>query len=505
MTSASHLALVALALAGTAAAADWPQWGGGELRNMASTEKGVPDYFDPGKAKANSEEIDLATTKNVKWVAKLGSQTYGNPVIVGGRVLIGTNNESPRDPAHKGDRGNLMSFDEKTGEFQWQLVVTKLESGKVNYWEFLGLTSSPTVVGNRVYVVTNRCEVLCLDVNGMANGNDGPYTDEGQYLAGVNKPKLTPGPKDADIIWRYDMIDQLGVFPHNASNCSVIVHGGLVYVCTSNGQDWTHVNIPSPNSPSMIALDATTGELRGEDDAGIGPRILHGQWSSPSLAPVLGKPQLFYGGGDGVVYAFDPKPVKDGETDWLKKVWWFDCNPAERKQVKYPGAKGPNEIIATPVLYKDRIYIATGQDPEHGEGLGILHCIDATKTGDRTKAGALWSYPGIARSMSTVAIADGLLVIGDFSGFVHCLDVETGKLHWTHDTKAHIWGSAFYADGKFLIGDESGNLIVFAASKELKIINTINLGAPIYSTPVVANGVLYVGSQTHLYAVQAGK
>src|ERR1051326_455804 len=89
-------------------AADWPMWGGGPSRNMVSSEKNLPDTFDPGKYKQNSEEIDLATTKNVKWIAKLGSQAYGNVTVAGGKVFIGTNNENPRDSQHKGDRSILM-------------------------------------------------------------------------------------------------------------------------------------------------------------------------------------------------------------------------------------------------------------------------------------------------------------------------------------------------------------------------------------------------------------
>ena len=84
---------------------------------------------------------------------------------------------------HQGDRSILLCFDEKTGEFLWQLVVPKLASGKVNDWESLGLLSSPTVEGDRVYLVTSRCEVICLDVNGMANGNDGPFKDEAKYVS----------------------------------------------------------------------------------------------------------------------------------------------------------------------------------------------------------------------------------------------------------------------------------------------------------------------------------
>ncbi|RYD65202.1 MAG: pyrrolo-quinoline quinone, partial [Verrucomicrobiaceae bacterium] len=63
-------------------AEDWPQWGGNDPgRNMYAPVKGLPSEFNPGKFKPNSEDIDIATTKNVKWVVKLGSQTYGNPVV----------------------------------------------------------------------------------------------------------------------------------------------------------------------------------------------------------------------------------------------------------------------------------------------------------------------------------------------------------------------------------------------------------------------------------------
>src|SRR5882672_9541788 len=228
--------------------ADWPQWGGKPMRNMYSPEKGLPDNFGKVDFKPGTEEVDAKSVKNLKWAAKLGSQSYGNVTIAGGKVFIGTNNDNPRDPRHQGDRSILLCFDEKTGEFLWQLVVPKLAAGKVNDWEGLGLLSSPTVEGDRVYLVTSRCEVLCLDINGIANGNDGPFKDEAKYVVKDvvldrgrtnerSAPPIEPGPTDADIIWRYDMMDELGVFPHNASNCSVLVQDGVVYVCTLNSQD----------------------------------------------------------------------------------------------------------------------------------------------------------------------------------------------------------------------------------------------------------------------------
>ena len=106
---------------------------------MYSFARGLPDNFNPGKLVSYSEEIDLTITRNVQWVAKIGSQSYGNVTVAGGKVFIGTNNDSPRDSKHYGDRGILLCLDEQNGGFLWQLVIPKLKAGKVNDWPDLGL------------------------------------------------------------------------------------------------------------------------------------------------------------------------------------------------------------------------------------------------------------------------------------------------------------------------------------------------------------------------------
>ena len=231
---------------------------------MYSPAKGLPTQFNPGKPKQAPKTSISSTTKNVKWVAKLGSQSYGNPVVANGKVFVGTNNEMPRDPKHQGDRSILMCFDEKTGEFLWQLVVPKLASGKVNDWENLGLLSSPIVEGNRVYLVTSRCEVhlprhrMAWPTATTARSRTKRNTSS---VPASRRSKL--GPKDADIIWRYDMMDELGVFPHNASNCSVLVVDDMRLRLHLQRPGLDPLNIPSPNSPSFIALEQKDRRTRG--------------------------------------------------------------------------------------------------------------------------------------------------------------------------------------------------------------------------------------------------
>ena len=528
MKPAPYLIAIALiSCLSVAHAADWPQWGGVQARNMASPAKDLPDFFQPGFVATDTQPA--VDPVNIKWSSQLGTETYGNPTICGGKVFIGTNNGHARNPLRPGDRAVLMCFSEADGRFLWQLAAPKRQqSGKFNGdYPNLGLCSSPTVDGNRVYVVTSRCEVLCLDVNGLANGNDGPFVDEAQYLAKprsekivagpdgpditvVPSPPVTLAPDDADITWMFDMMREVKSWPQDASSCSVLIFGNYLYVGTSNGVDSTHKHIPCSQSPSFIVLDKHTGKLIATDDAGISPNVFHGQWSSPALGVVRGKPLIFYGAGDGFCYAFDPKPAPGaiGAPGILKTRWRFDCNPPERrfrngKQLLYgANGDGPSEVTATPVFYKNRIYVAVGQDPRHGKGRGCLSCIDATGTGDISATGAIWRYMDIGRTLSTVSIADGLLYVADFSGILRCLDADTGQVLWTHDTGSPIWGSTFVADGKVYLGTERGQLWVLKAGREKQILNTIEMHSPVYTTPVVANGVLYVTSQRRLYAVQ---
>lgn len=447
-------------------------------RNMVSDEKGVPTKFDP------------KTGLNVKWSVPLGSQSYGGPIVYDGKVYVGTNNELELNPKFKGDRGNVMAFDAESGELLWQSAHPKLGAGRVNDWPLQGVCSTPAIEGDRVYYVSNRAEVICADAEGFRDGeNDGPFTDE------PGKSEI-----DEDVIWKLDMIGELDVFPHNLAAGSPLLVGDLIFTVTGNGVDEGHVNIPSNASPSFIAINKKTGKLVWEN-ALPANNILHGSWSNPAYAEVGGKGQVIFPGGDGWLYTFEPESGK--------LIWKFDMNPKDSAW-ELGGRGTRNNVISTPVVHDGWVYIGVGQDPEHGEGLGNYWVIDASQTGDITEKAVVWHVGGedFGRTMSTAAIHDGLLYIADLSGFVYCFDAKTGKQHWKYDTFAAIWGSAFYVDGKVYIGDEDGDIAVLRAGKgkdgETELLHEVNMGAAVYTTPVVKDGVMYVVSRNRLFALQEG-
>jgi outer membrane protein assembly factor BamB len=529
--------------AGTAAAA-MAMFGGDTTRNMANLiDKNIPEKPEPN-----------GPTQH--WQADLGSRAYGGPTIFGGRVLVGTNNDKPRNPRdviknadgddEPIDRGVLMCFDEHNGKFLWQAVHKKLESGQVNDWPREGVCSTPTIEGDRVYYVSNRCTVVCANLHGTAQGRKGKplgYTDDK-----TKQMVIYDTPTDADILWEYDMMKEIAVFPHNMSAGCPLIVGDYLYTITANGVDEGHINIPSPDAPSMICLNKHTGKLvwRNNDP---GKNIMHGQWSNPLYAEFGGVKQIVFACGDGWIYSVKPET---GDV-----IWKFDGNP---KNTKYElgGTGTRSDYIGTPVLYDNKLYIGTGQDPEHFTGIAYFYCIDpAGKTGDispelgpwgkpgtkNPNSAVVWQYGGtdtrkvsqrdfvFGRTMSTACIVDGLVYISELQGFLHVLDAKTGKKYWMFDTQGAIWGSPYYVDGKVYLATESGELFVFKHDKtpkvldELAIVDAVNdkdlrakskviraeveksyllhkieFDAPIRSSITVANGTLYVMTEKGLWA-----
>lgn len=518
-------------------AGDWAQWGGNSVRNNTPEGKNIPESWEVGEIDRKTGDWVPGSGKNIKWVAKLGSQSYGNPVIANGKAYVGTNNGAgwlKRYPADV-DLGCLLCFDDKDGKFLWQHSSEKLPTGRVHDWPLQGICCAPLIEDQRGWFVTSRGEVICYDTEGFHDGeNDGPYQSE----------KFTEK-DEADVLWVLNMMTELQISQHNMCSCSVTAAGDLLFVITGNGVDESHINLPAPAAPSFICLDKNTGKVLWTDDS-PGTNILHGQWSSPTYAVLGGVPQVLFAGGDSWLYSFQGTATEDGKP---KLLWKFDANPKDSKYVL--GGRGTrNEIIATPVVYNGLVFLAVGQDPEHGEGIGHLWCIDPTKRGDvspelafnakdlkapiphkrlqavvkedgdvaraNPNSAVVWHYSwtdengngkadfeeSMHRTIGTVAIKDDLLYVADFSGLFHCVDAKTGKKHWTYDMLAASWGSPLIVDGKVYIGDEDGDVTVFKLSAEQEQLAEVNMGNAVYSTPVVANNVLYIANKTHLFAIE---
>ncbi|MFO0999813.1 MAG: M56 family metallopeptidase [Planctomycetaceae bacterium] len=513
---------------------DWPQWGRTSLRNNVANGP-LP------------REWDFEKGTNVVWTAKPGTETYSSPVVSGGKVFIGTNNAAGLNPVHpkEKDMSCLVCFDEVTGKLLWQYASEKLSAE--NDWPNIGLCSTACLDRDHVWIVTNRCEVVCLDAHGFRDGeNDGPFNDE-----------LTQAEIDADVIWKLDMTGELGVRSLHQSGSSITVVDSVLLLNTSNERNESQVKTPTPDVPNFLALDATTGRViwkentAGEPMVGGFPCSFTG--ASPSAAKIGGVTQAIFTGRDGWVYGYDFADLKRGRTTLL---WQFDCNP---KTAKYSlGQCRRNTVMGSPVVADELVYVATGQNPEHGEGEADLWCIDPTKRGDisselvfnrsfengekpiphkplcacetdkgdfvrpNPNSGAIWHFDSFdhnsngkiefeetfRRSLGSPVIHDGLLFIADFSGLLHCLDARTGDVEWTDDLWAATYSNCIVADGHVLISDEDGEVNIFKAARTKQSVfgdMPPSLGAPIYTTPAVVNGTLFIAAKNSLVAIRDPK
>jgi outer membrane protein assembly factor BamB len=160
-----------------------------------------------------------------------------------------------------------------------------------------------------------------------------------------------------------------------------------------------------------------------------------------------------------------------------------------------------NNIIACPVFDRGRVYLAMGQDPNHGQGKGQLHAIDAGGIGDVTKSHRIWTCDDVGRSICTPVVYRGLLYLADLNGIVYSIDLSTGSVVWTHDLVAPVWSAVIIADDKLFVGDEDGTVTIMRTGRTCEILGKMDMAAPIWSTPAVAANVLYIATSQYLYAI----
>jgi outer membrane protein assembly factor BamB len=463
----------------------WPMFGGGPSRNMVNLA--VRDL--PADWSVNAGKL-----KNIKWTAELGIRTFSTPVVAEGMVFVGINK-----PRYENKsliyQAVLLALREADGKLLWENTHDAVPKSHNGVGAF-GLVSTPSVVGRSIYYVTPSCEVICADI------------DSGK------------------IAWNYDMVKELKVMPANAkvcflyalgNTCAPLVTGDHVFVSTGNGLD-EDGKFTSPDAPSFVALHKKTGKLVWQSNL-PGKNLIEGQWSSPTFAEVKGVPQVIFAGGDGVIYSFAPGT---GEL-----LWKCDCLPFRKEKA---GREIDNYFMGTPVVVGERLYVGMGVPPEHfaiGTRLqSYFLCLDITKKGDvspksydakaavNKQSALVWAFGGpieptpnkgrrayFGRTMSTAAVHDGLVYIPEENGYMHCLDAATGQRYWQHDFRTSIWGSPYWVDGRVFVATQDGDVVIFAHGRTAKVLATIEMEEPIESSPVAANGTLYIATHKKLFAI----
>ena len=513
--------IVTLSATGDTSADDWPMYGRDRTHNAVSPERNAPTDWDVGKF--DSKTGTWVGSRNILWSAPLGSESFGDPVVADGQVWIGTNNLVRPNYERRSDASVLTGFEVRSGRSLFQYVSPRLPN-RIQDFPSSPLACSPLIEGDLMWFTTNRCETVCLDLAPLKRGEQQPRE-----------------------VWKVDMMKQCGVYPIRSPmmwfhSCSIASFQNCIYVITGNGFDYNLKQVPAPEAPSLICFDKFTGKELWQDNS-PGENILSGQWSSPLVIDAGGRVQVVVPQGDGWLRSFDAMTGK--------LIWKFDINlKTDQPSSKYSEwERGTRQhFLASPTLYQGRIFIAKGEHPQWGEGIGRLVCIDPNKTGDissqlamdssglilpdargqtadlaqghqvvsNPNSGLIWEYVSsdadgdgsidfderLAWVHGNVVIKDDLLVIADSSGVVHCLDARTGKCHWNHDTLAGIFASPLIVEDLVYVADEDKVSIFRLASDTTKPNAEINMQGWISASPIFANGVLFIATRDTLFAIQ---
>ncbi len=218
----------------------------------------------------------------------------------------------------------------------------------------------------------------------------------------------------------------------------------------------------------------TTGGVFNAVDARDG-KIL---WAVAAGRPILGTALVT---ADAVFFTCDNGYLFRLRREDGKEVWRYDLGDSRASRVLgHPAVFNWDWHGAKPALADGVVYV--------GAGDGGFHAVDAASgqrrwrfaTGDRVRGGA--------------AIAGDRVVFGSADHFVYALDRATGKELWKHDTGVEIEDEPLIAGDRVFIGNRGGGLYALALATGERLWKTFFWGSWLESTPVLADGVLYIGS-----------
>jgi outer membrane protein assembly factor BamB len=410
-----------------------------------------PQWRGPtGQGYATDDKVPLewSATKNLLWKTKLPGAGHSTPIIWGDRAFLTCANAD-------GSERRVVCVNTKTGEIAWEKLASKGISEKTHATSSHA-TGSCVTDGTYVYAFFGTPGIYCYDFGGKQ-------------------------------IWHHSF----GVFTSEANwgvGASPVLYDNLVIQnCDNDFPDFVPKGInPKDCAPaSLVALNKATGDV-----VWTTPRNQGRGFSTPVLiAGPGGRVDLVLNGPRGV-WGYDPKTGKE--------LWHCDRHPdLENNRFGEP----------MPLFTAETMYAAAGRES------GYLQAIKLGGTGDVTASGLVWELPrkGV-RDVGSGVLAGGYLIFADGRGAtISAHDVKTGKqlfFERSAGAKGGKGDKAFYAspvllNGKVLCLRMDGTTFVLDPGPELKVVreNVLSDGTDFSASPAIADGKMFLRSQTHLYCI----
>jgi outer membrane protein assembly factor BamB len=392
---------------------------------------------------------EWSATKNIKWKTPIAGRGHSSPIVWGERIFLTTAIEGEIVPGAKavkhmldGDKEFLhpdsVGADHK---HTFKVICLDRQTGKI-LWERTAFEGTP-------YDNRHRKSSFASST---------PATDGKLVYAFFGSEGLFAYDMKGNLAWKADL-GKLGTVGMGTGTSPVLFENLVLMQCDEeNGA-----------ASFIVALDKKTGK-----EVWKTPRKVQVSWATPVLVRTARRAELVTSGTEAII-AYDPATGKE--------LW------------RHKGVE--SNAIPSPVANSETVFVSAGFPAK------IAMAITLGGNGDLAETVA-WKYEkGTAYVPSPVLYGDYLYLTTD-RGILTCLDAKTGQVKYEGGRvpiPATFTASPVAVDGKILLTSEDGDTFIVKAGPSHEIIGTNTIGEPVYASPAIADGRIYIRSEKNLYAI----
>lgn len=416
-------------------------------------EAGWPQWRGPGGLgiAQGSYPDTWSATENIAWKTPIPGRGHSSPVVWGNRIFLTTSIEGKQYPGRLAP--DHLGFDLEPGYLH-------PDSVGVDYAHELRVLAVNAVTGavewqRTVYdgpVYDNRHRKNTYASATVATDGEMVYASfesEGLYAFDV----------DGTPRWKasFGGMAKAGLGP----GTSPVLYGDLLIL--QGDQEMG-------TGSFIAALDRRTGDVVWYTQRGN-----RRSWATPLLVHDGERTVLLASGAEAVI-AYDPATGRE--------LWRTDGT------VSHP---------IPSIVAGDGLAFATAGSQRK---VALAIRLDDNGGNDRIA----WRYnKGTAYVPSPILYGDYLYLMTD-RGIVTCLDAASGEIVYEGGrvpVPATFTASPVAFDGKILLTSEDGDTFVLRAGPAHEILRTNPLGEPVYASPALAGGTIYIRGARHLFAIRA--
>jgi len=402
-----------------------------------SREKNLPSEWSP--------------TKNIKWKVPIDGRSHSSPIVWGNRIFLTTAVEGSAVPGakavnHTGDDGKPFLHPDSVGadkKHTFKVICIDRDSGKI-VWQSTAWEGTP-------YDNRHRKSSYAAST---------PATDGKLVYAFFGTEGLYAYDFKGKLAWKAD-IGKLGTVGMGTGTSPILFENlVIVQADEENGA-----------ASFIVAIDKNTGK-----EAWRTPRKVQVSWSTPLLVKTASRAELITSGTEAVV-AYDPATGKE--------LW------------RHKGVE--SNAIPSPVANNEMVFLVAGFPAK------IAMAIKLGQNGDLTGTPNVpWTYAkGTAYVPSPILYGDYLYLTTD-RGILTCLDAKTGEVKYEGGRipiPATFTASPVAFEGKILMTSEDGDTFIVKAGPKHEVLGTNSVGEPVYASPAIADGRIFIRGEKNLYCI----